>query len=154
MTELLSAQGVFDKEQMFFIPTTAIAASPFKSSLLLLGTPSAGLAVRLVMPVQPTTTDNVVTVTLHGSLTEDGAIVAGSMGYEKVLVETLWDTPLKLETLIPFSFPTDTPWAVLILTQSLGPDTLTGWSAGIVLDHKQGDWTREPGWDISKDFPA
>jgi hypothetical protein len=152
MTELLSAQGVFDKEQMFFIATDVVA-DDVTSSLLIFGTPLAGLAVRLYMPVQPVTADNVVTISIHGSLTEDGANIEGGMVYSKAFDEDIWDDQSYIDTIIPFTLSTDAPWAVCKIIQD-DTDTITGLMAGIVLNHKAVDWTREPGWDITKSIPA
>jgi len=154
MTELLSAQGVFDAEQMFVVATDTIDQASEVGSVLLLGTPLTGLAARVLMPTAPTTASNVVTVSIHGSLTEDGAIVSGSMYYKRDLPIALWTTPGLVEFIIPFALPLEGPWAVMTIAQSLGPDDITGMIAGIVVDHKNGDWSRVPGWNLTATIPA
>ena len=152
-TELISAQGVWDAELMFFVATDTVD-DDIVSSLLILGTPAAGLAVRLYMPTQPATADNVLTVTIHGSLTEDGANIEGGMVYTKEFDEDIWDDVDYVETIIPFTLPSYTPWVVMTIDQSdATPDDITGLIAGIVTDYKAVDWSRQPGWIAAATVP-
>ncbi len=155
MTEFQSAQGVFDAEQMFWDGSETVDTNDEDGAVLLtIGTPAAGLAVRIIIPSGLTlTASQVVTFLLTGLQVDGSTLEPTAPSYEKSFTKAEYDAGIT-ETLIPFSFATDAPYINLNMAQAQTANDFSGIVAGIVLDHKQGDWTREPGWDISKDLPA
>jgi len=159
MAQLKSAQGVFDALLMFLDGTeTDVDTNTYTVSLQAFGTHPAGMAVRLIIPAAsgPTTEDNDITFSVHGSLTEDGAAVDGTPVFSKVVKEDTMDTITNVETLIPFVLPSEVGWIVFKIAQTgANTDDLSGIIAGIVTDlgYKGGHLTRVDPWQITKDIP-
>jgi hypothetical protein len=156
MPNLESVAGVFDAQQMFFIATDAVTGASEKSSLLNFGTPPGGMAVRINIPSGsiPTTEDNDLTITVHGSATEDGAIIDGTENFELILKEDTMTPIGDIEAQLNFQLPIEAAWIVFTITQALGPDTLTGLVAGLITGHKTGQWDRTSPWETTKSIPA
>lgn len=155
MTEFQSAQGVFDALQMFWNGSETVDTNDEDgTALLVLGTPSAGLAVRIVIPSGITlTASQIVTFTLTGLKVDGSTLEPTAPVYTKSFTKAEYDAGIT-ETLIPFTFATDAPYVNLNMAQAEVANDFSGIVAGIVTDHKSVDWTREPGWNISKDVPA
>lgn len=154
-----TGMGVFDKELMLWDGTETIdQASEISASLLLLGTPNSGLAVRVNIPTGVTlTASQVLTFTLNGCAADGTTVITDALSTVMVITKAQYDAAVvtgNLEFMIPFSYPSTVPYVKLTLVQTETANDLTGLIAGVVLNHKAGDWDRVEGWVISATVPA
>ena len=154
-----TGMGVFDKELMLWAGTETIdQTTEISASKLLLGTPNSGLAVRVNIPTGVTlTASQILTFTLNGCAADGTTIITDALSTVMVITKAQYDagvTSGNLEFMIPFSFPSSVPYVKLTLVQTEAANDLTGLLAGIVLNHKAGDWDRVEPWILSATVPA
>lgn len=154
-----TGSGVFDKELMLWVGTETIdQTTEISASLLLLGTPASGLAVRVNIPTGITlTASQILTFTLNGCAADGTTVITDALATVMVITKAQYDAAVvtgNLEFMIPFSFPSTVPYVKLTLVQTEAANDLTGLIAGVVLNHKAGDWDRVEGWVISATVPA